>query len=787
MPDAARPGRTWRLPDSLAEDIEDLGRMARQVQDGTLSPERFRAFRVPMGVYEQRERGQFMLRVRIPAGGVLPHQMRVLADVARRYGNGRLHVTTRQDIQVHRVPLESVYPAETALYQAGLATKGGGGNTVRNVTACPHAGVCPHEVFDVAPHAVAATEFLLPDPLSYQLPRKYKLAFSGCAADCAGATVNDLGLIAKERDGRQGFAVHVGGGMGARSRVADPLEDFVPAPDVPLVAEAVKRVFDQHGNRKNKHKARLRFLIDRIGLEAFRKLYQKELAALRADPPECPQAHPLPRAERPAPEPAGQPQDGFETWQQANVIPQKQDRYTLARIPLELGDIQADTLEALADVVEAHGEGMLRTTQTQDAVLRWVHEHELPDVHRKLAGLGLASTPAPLLRTLIACTGAATCRLGIGLSRGLATAIRRELTRDGLDLARLGDLRIHINGCPNACGREPIAQLGFFGAARRIEGRLVPHYVLQLGGRVGEGRTRLAEGKTALPARRIPAFVRELLTAFAESDHCPDFDAFLDSGGRALAKDIAAKHRDVPPFEEDKNFYFDWGSDELFSLAGRGPGECSAGVFDLIEVDLTSAREALDAGRLHVAVSLAARALLVTRGEEPRDDHQALQLFQRHFLEQGLVEARFAPLVTTALECTTEANPDAAFEAEPEDAADLVAAVQTLYDTMDDSLRFQSPAADDVATEAPAEDAQTDDLPEPDLRKDFRGVACPLNYAKTKMALEELKAGQVLAVLLDDEGANNCPLSAQADGHEVIAVTEEDDHWRLLLRKGNDP
>ncbi len=223
-----------------------------------------------------------MLRVRFPAGVVLPHQMRALAKVARRYAKGPLHVTTRQDIQLHGLLLVNLHPALVELYHAGLTAKGGGGNTVRNITGCCDAGVCSREVFDPTPWVLATTEFLLPDPLSYQLPRKYKIAFSACSTDCAGATVNDLGFIAKRREGELGFAVYVGGGLGASARVGNLLEDFVPADAVPLVAEAVKRVFDQHGNRRNRNKARLRFLVEQIGLARFRELYQSQLKDLRS-------------------------------------------------------------------------------------------------------------------------------------------------------------------------------------------------------------------------------------------------------------------------------------------------------------------------------------------------------------------------------------------------------------------------------------------------------------------------------------------------------------------------
>ena len=285
MTQSAQLQDTYRLTDTLAEDFDKLRTMVAQFKAGELSGPHFKAFRVPLGVYEQREDNLFMLRVRLPGGGILPHQMRALAAVSRQYGNGLLHVTTRQDIQVHEVPLDNMHPALVQMARDGLSTKGGGGNTVRNITACPDAGVCAGEAFDVSPYAVALTEFLLPDPLCYQLPRKYKIAFSGCSSDCAGATVNDVGCIAKLRDGEPGFTVYVAGGLGAKSRTADLLHEFVPVDEIHLVAEAVKRVFDKNGDRKNRNKARLRFVLDRIGVERFRKLYDEEHAALNASPP----------------------------------------------------------------------------------------------------------------------------------------------------------------------------------------------------------------------------------------------------------------------------------------------------------------------------------------------------------------------------------------------------------------------------------------------------------------------------------------------------------------------
>ncbi len=292
-----------------------------------------------------------------------------------------------------------------------------------------------------------------------------------------------------------------------------------------------------------------------------------------------------------------------------------------------MGTLDADQLEALAEIVAHHGERMLRITNWQAALLRRVPESALPSLHPALAAQHLDGGP-PVFTRLVTCAGASTSRLGICLSRGLAHAITTHLSRSGLAL-REAALALHISGCPNACGRHPIAPIGFYGVARRVKGHLVPHYVLQLGARVEEGATRLAEGETAIPARHIPAFVEALCRVFQAAPAYPDFDAYLAAGGREELERLARQYLDVPDFTENKNPYYDWGADELFSLAGRGPGECGAGVFDLIEVDLASADEARAAGKLFTATALAARALLVTRGEQADTHRQALALFEQ--------------------------------------------------------------------------------------------------------------------------------------------------------------
>jgi len=772
--DAGSLPSTYHLPHALGQDLEKFAEQTRLFVAGEMPATEYRAYRAPQGVYEQREEGTFMLRCRFPAGVVLPHQMRTLAEVSRRRGNGVLRVTSRQDVQIHRVPVNCIVPALRHLHAASISTKGCGGNTVRNITGCADAGVCPYELFDVTPHALALTEFFLRDPLSFQLPRKYKIAFSGCDRDCAGAGVNDLGFVAKRQGASDGFSVYAGGGLGMHSQLGALLEEFVTPEDIFLVAEAVKRVFDWHGDRKNKHRARLRFLVKRIGFQEFRNLYRKELAKLRAAPPG--HAEIGEPASAPPVRPPGDfvAREGFEKWRRANVRRQKQEGYHIVDIPLPFGEITADRMAALADVVEVHGEGMARTTQSQNLCVRWIGEAELPALHAKLARIGLAPTPPPVLRDLVTCAGAATCQLGLCRAKGLAQAVSKELERSGLDLASLGEVKLHISGCPCACARHPVAQVGLYGAARRAGARLAPYYVLQLGGRIGEGRTRLAEGDTALPAKKVPAFLRDLFAAFLNSNGHANFDAFTEAGGHETAKEIALKHSDIPDFEEDKNPYFDWGADELFSLAGRGPGECGAGVFDLIELDLASAVEALAEGKYFAATVHAARALLVTRGQESSSVLESLDLFRRLFVAEGLVAPRFADLIDAAKRYGSREGPETEFRGWAEEARALVAEVKALYENMDASLRF---------TLGPQREAPPEPKCSPDREQDFRGLRCPLNYVRTKLTLEQMQLGEVLAVLLDEEGVRNVPASISDDGQEVLAVETEGQHWRVRIRK----
>jgi len=472
-----------RIPESVKEDTLNYRSQVKKYLDGQTTPIAFRAYRVPMGIYEQRTTGKYMVRIRIGAGLVLPFQLEQIAQLSKLYGNGILHVTTRQDIQIHEIKIEDTPAILEALLEAGLSSRGGGGNTVRNITACPEAGICPKEEFDVAPFAIATAEYLLQDRSSFNLPRKYKIAFSGCPKDCAFASVADLGFFAHNKDGVKGFAVYAAGGLGSNPAVAVKIEDFIEAGEIFEVAEAIKKLFDKHGDRTNKHKARLRYALARLGFEEFVKLYQKERTVLKVGglPFEVPNIRDI-----------------------SSDYPATEDSVTI-RLWLKNGDIPADDLFKVGQIAAKYGQGLVRTTQLQDILITGVPTEDVDKVNSELKNLSINvfSNGGP---KVVACAGASTCKLGLCLSRGLSDAIS-----DKLGKTNLSDTVIRISGCPNSCGHHSIADIGFQGAAKRINGRLVPFYDVLAGAKIEEGNSHLAEKIGTVPAKRIPDLLTETL------------------------------------------------------------------------------------------------------------------------------------------------------------------------------------------------------------------------------------------------------------------------------------
>ncbi len=773
----------YKLPEVVYSDIKALEDYVERYKIGEISHAKFRGFRVPLGIYEQREKDTFMMRVRIPGGGITSKQLVGLAEIAKEFNVG-LHITTRQDIQLHHVKLDQLVPIYRRLYEIGLTCKGGGGNTVRNITACPLAGICKHEEFNVFPYCVALTEYMLLFPSSYNLPRKFKIAFSGCAADCAFATVNDLGFIAKVKDGEKGFSVYAAGGMGAISRVGLKLHDFVPASEIFHVAEAVKRLFDKYGNRKNKHRARLRFVLDRMSEEEFIKLYHEELETVKKEGQINFDVRPIPDdSSHEPPAPIEQPyDDGFERWLSLFAIEQKQEGYFAVRIPVPLGDIAPDLAETVAEICEDLGKP-IRTTQSQDLLITWVHKSELPFFYNRLGEIGL-SNGRRNINYLVCCRGASTCKLGLCRSQDLSRAIANELDRFGVMLSDMPEVKIRINGCPNACGQSPIGSIGLHGVARRVGTRSVPFYAISIGGHVEEGKTRLTETIDQIPARSVPTVIREFLAAYQlRRNEFPSFLEFVERKGKSLLRQLIEQYKGVPDYEENPDFYKDYGSDKEFSLAGRGAGECGAGVFEMIESDISDAKTAYntylktnDENALWNAVIALARSLLVVRGVDPKDEIEAVKGFEEHFINPGWVSKRFKKLLTAAL--TFRESGDAKPLIECQDLVPaLTQRIEALYQSLDADLKFQLKPEEDKEVE---EGERTKAA----VTLDLRSVPCPINYVRAKIAIEGMEVGECIDILLDDgEPIRNVPASLENDGQEILEIRKENGHYLLRVMK----
>jgi sulfite reductase (ferredoxin) len=730
-----------RIPDTIREDTLAYRGQVEKYLKGDISPMMFKAYRVPMGVYEQRTAGKYMVRIRIGAGLVLPYQLERIVQLSEIYGNGIVHVTTRQDIQIHEVRIENTPDVLECLLEVGLSTRGGGGNTVRNVTSCPLAGVCPKEEFDVAPYAVATAEYLLQDRSSFNLPRKYKIVFSGCSEDCAFASVADLGFFAHLKDGIAGFAVYAAGGLGSNPAVAVKIENFIEADKIFEVAEAIKRLFDKHGDRTNKHKARLRYVLAKVGADKFKELYQRERKLLTAN---------------------GLPYPSPKVRDIALSYPVP-DKSRTIRLWLKNGDIPADDLIKVARIAIKYGSGLLRTTQLQDILIAGVAPEDTDKVSEELKkfGIDVFGHGRP---KLVACAGASTCKLGLCLSRGLSDAIVNTLGKKVVP-GKEPQTAIRISGCPNSCGHHHIADIGFQGRAKRINGRLMPCYDVMLGGRTFEGDTQLAETIGTVPAKAIPDLLAETFE--------------YGNVNKDKLKELVRRYNDFSTAEFPEDYYYDFDSEEPFSLSGRGPGECGTGVMDVIKLDINEAKDTLKSAQLesqniYRAIVAATRALLITFGLDPKKDRQIFAEFSKNLIAPGWIKPETRQLLGSALDWRMGDRPS--LDDLLPQAHELVDRVEELFLSLDSSLNFR---AEKIIRETGLCRNNTKNH-----IIDLRGVACPLNFVKAKLELEKVETGSILEVLLDEgEPVRNVPDSFIQQGQDVIEIKDVGEYFSVKVRR----
>ena len=780
----------YRIPDSLTADIEYNQSLISKFKNGEISGGQLKSNRVPMGIYEQRQDGHFMLRIRCTGGLITPAQLKRVAEVGRQVGCSHIHITTRQEGQIHNVDIDDATPALLSLKEVGLSTQGGGGNTIRNMLVNIKGGVSSAQVFDPYPYAIELTSRLIAEKDSWSMPRKLKIAFDINEADADFSLVADLGLIPVLKDGKRGFKAYLGGSVASNPHKGWRIFDFLPEKDLFRAAKAAKNFFNLNGNRKNRHKARIRYIFYKNGEEEARRLYFEEYDKLAGDASLDFAAKELPFVHsRPDFAPLDDRSREFKTWKRRYASKQTVGDGFTAIIPVLHGNASADTFASIADFLEGFGNDVIRFTPRQGIQLRNLPEEYLPNVYQFFKGLGLTLDAPFIVNSLTSCTGADTCRLGICLPKGLVKAIRRQLEKSNLDLDAAADLKININGCSNSCAQNAWADLGFSGRIGRVGDHPYPAY--NVWARIN-GRQELAETVGYISARDIPAFIEDFLRIYIEKKNdFGSYDAFVKAEGEKVLKELLAQHKDVPSFEDDKNYYFDWGADELFSLNSHGQAECSAGLFDIIDLDQETIKKKLaelhnggadDEQLLHDIVFSASRMLLVTRGADPRTDDEVYSNFEDLFISAGIVPEVFRTIVE-------KARHNESLTADRSQVEALAAKVNDLYASMDDSLQFK---VDNTKNEEPktAEPAaqtdspKTDSNPKADVFKDFRGVACPMNFVKTKIALTPMRSGQTLEILLDDgQPINNVPGSVRQEGHEILKTEKVGSYWSVLIRK----
>ena len=513
------PPAPGRLGFARTADVDLFVERLEAFENGQLSADDWRGFRLLNGVYGQRQDGVMMIRAKLPGGFVTPAQLEALADVAEVHGGGKGHITTRQNVQYHFVPLADTEAALRRLAAAGITTKEACGHSVRNWTCCPFAGVAKDEPFDPTPYVEALARHLLRGPYSSTLPRKLKPSLGGCCGtDCSQAFINDLGFLARKRtaeDGtiERGFQLLAGGGLSTLRRSALTVEEFVPASELLEAADAIVRVFHRIGNRNNRAKARLKWAIDKIGAEAFLAEYRAERDKIRAEggvPLVLPEQPEVPQRRAPLTQVATQ-EPGYDAWAAHNVRPQKQSGFAAVVIRLILGDITAAQLRALATLVVQFGEGELRTTNEQNLVLRYVPVARLPALHRELVRVGLALKDANTLADVTSCPGASSCKLAVTASRGLGSQLTDLLDRRPDLVTAAKGLDVKVSGCPHGCGQHYIAGIGFQGGMRKLAGRPAPQYLVYVGGGIRANGADFGRLVTKVPARRAAATLERLL------------------------------------------------------------------------------------------------------------------------------------------------------------------------------------------------------------------------------------------------------------------------------------
>jgi sulfite reductase (ferredoxin) len=588
----------------VAKDIIELDKKIQLFYEGKIDEERFRSLRLARGVYGQRQFGVQMIRIKLPYGKLTSEQLHRIANVSDEYSRGRLHITTRQDIQIHHVSLDRTPELWAELEKDDITLREACGNAVRNVTASETAGIDKDEPFDVSPYAHATFEFFLRNPICQELGRKFKISFSGTDKDTALSFMHDLGFIAKIENGVVGFKVMIGGGLGSQARLADTLFDFIEADKIIPVTEAVLRVFDRYGERSKRAKARLKFLIKDIGLDAFVKLVEDEHKALSTqsfsiDTSKFDSEIIVPTIEVPSVDITDTA--AYNLWKTTNVIEQKQEGFSAIGIKVHLGDFYTDKARLLADLIKKYAGNEIRLTLRQNILIRHVKNELLPFFYVELQKLGFVEAGYESTLDITSCPGTDTCNLGIASSTGISAALENVLKNEYPQYANNKDIAIKISGCMNSCGQHSMAHIGFQGMTVKSGKLVAPALQVLLGGGVlGNGAGRVANKVIKIPSKRGPEALRTILNDYQSNVIVGEsFLDYYDRQGEIYFYNL------LKPLSDTSNLvpsdFIDWGAEEQYEMA-VGVGECAGVVIDLIATLLFESEEKLENAEVSLAL-----------------------------------------------------------------------------------------------------------------------------------------------------------------------------------------
>jgi len=645
----------------VAKDIIDLEKKISLFYEGKIDEERFRSLRLARGVYGQRQLGVQMIRIKLPYGKLTSEQLHRIANVSDEYSRGRLHITTRQDIQIHHVSLDRTPELWSELEKDDITLREACGNAVRNVTASETAGIDKNEPFDVSPYAHATFQFFLRNPICQELGRKFKISFSGTDEDTALSFMHDLGFIAKIKDGVVGFKVMIAGGLGSQARLADTMFEFVEADKIIPITEAVLRVFDRYGERSKRAKARLKFLIKDIGFDAFIKLVEDEHKALSVT------SFPINTTgfnniidislvEIPSVE--IEDQKAFEAWKLSNVIEQKQEGLSAIGIKVHLGDFYTDKARILADLIKNYAGNEIRLTLRQNILIRHVKNELLPFFYIELQKLGFAEVGYNSTLDITSCPGTDTCNLGIASSTGISAELEKVLKTEYPQYANNKDITIKISGCMNSCGQHTMAHIGFQGMSIKSGNYVAPALQVLLGGGVlGNGEGRIAAKVLKIPSKRGPQALREILNDYQLNVKVDEsFLDYYDRNGERYFYNLLKPLADTLNLKQSD--FIDWGNEEAYEKA-VGVGECAGVVIDLIatlllesEEKIENAAESLLLNQFSDSIYYAyssivntAKALLISEGEKTNTHSGIVSQFEEVFSSRINLELPFSEFI----------------------------------------------------------------------------------------------------------------------------------------------